>query len=333
MRPTTARTVGPAVAGAHVRRAGGGQGRHRLRPDLGRAAAEPAVGREAVGGDRNLGIVLAHRCHYSTGPARISESGHTAQPEGTPVRMTTGDPGSPRWSGPSPRRPRWPSTPRPGRCGRRGSRSSATAPANPTSPRPTTSWRRPSKRPPSRPRTTTRRSVASSRLREAVAAKTGPRLRLRVSPAQVLITNGGKQAIANAFLTLLDPGDEVIVPAPYWVTFPEAIALAGGVPVPIRTSVDDGFRVTVDQLEASLHASAPRPCCSCRRRTRPAPSTAETRWRPSAAWPSTGACGWSPTRCTSTSSTAAARRRPCPWSCPSWPTAAWSSTPCPRPTP
>ena len=49
----------------------------------------------------------------------------------------------------------------------------------------------------------------------------------------MLITNGGKQAIANAFLTLLDPGDEVIVPAPYWVTFPEAIALAGGVPVPI----------------------------------------------------------------------------------------------------
>lgn len=89
-------------------------------------------------------------------------------------------------------------------------------------------------------------------LREAVAAKTARDSGLEVSPAQVLITNGGKQAIANAFLTLLDPGDEVIVPAPYWVTFPEAIALAGGVPVPILTTVDGGFRVTLEQLEESL---------------------------------------------------------------------------------
>jgi aspartate/methionine/tyrosine aminotransferase len=70
-----------------------------------------------------------------------------------------------------------------------------------------------------------------------------------VTPAQVLITNGGKQAIANAFLTILDPGDEVIVPAPYWVTFPEAIALAGAVPVPVSTTMAGGFRVTVEQLE------------------------------------------------------------------------------------
>ena len=89
-------------------------------------------------------------------------------------------------------------------------------------------------------------------LREAVAAKTARDSGLEVSPAQVLITNGGKQAIANAFLTLLDPGDEVIVPAPYWVTFPEAIALAGGVPVPISTNGDGGFRVTLEQLEESL---------------------------------------------------------------------------------
>ena len=89
-------------------------------------------------------------------------------------------------------------------------------------------------------------------LREAVAAKTARDSGLEVSPAQVLITNGGKQAIANAFLTLLDPGDEVIVPAPSWVTFPEAIALAGAVPVPILTTVDGGFRVTLEQLEESL---------------------------------------------------------------------------------
>jgi aspartate/methionine/tyrosine aminotransferase len=86
-------------------------------------------------------------------------------------------------------------------------------------------------------------------LREAVVAKTARDSGLTVTPAQVLITNGGKQAIANTFLTLLDPGDEVIVPAPYWVTFPEAIALAGGVPVPIGTTVASGFRVTVEQLE------------------------------------------------------------------------------------
>ncbi|MEW6471573.1 MAG: pyridoxal phosphate-dependent aminotransferase [Actinomycetota bacterium] len=86
-------------------------------------------------------------------------------------------------------------------------------------------------------------------LREAVVAKTARDSGYAVTPAQVLITNGGKQAIANAFLTLLDPGDEVIVPAPYWVTFPEAIALAGGVPVPISTTVAGGFRVTLEQLE------------------------------------------------------------------------------------
>ena len=88
-------------------------------------------------------------------------------------------------------------------------------------------------------------------LRDAVVAKTARDSGLEISAAQVLITNGGKQAIANAFLTLLDPGDEVIVPAPYWVTFPEAIALAGGVPVPIGTTADSGFRVTVEQLEES----------------------------------------------------------------------------------
>jgi aspartate aminotransferase len=88
-------------------------------------------------------------------------------------------------------------------------------------------------------------------LKEAVVAKTARDSGYEVTPPQVLITNGGKQAIANAFLTLLDPGDEVIVPAPYWVTFPEAIALAGGVPVPIGTTVDSGFRATLEQLEGA----------------------------------------------------------------------------------
>jgi len=87
-------------------------------------------------------------------------------------------------------------------------------------------------------------------LRAAIAAKTARDSRYEVAASQVLVTNGGKQAIANAFATLLDPGDEVLVPAPYWTTYPEAIALAGGVPVPVPTDASTGFRVTVEQLEA-----------------------------------------------------------------------------------
>ena len=88
-------------------------------------------------------------------------------------------------------------------------------------------------------------------LKEAVAAKTVRDSGYSVEPGQVLVTNGGKQAVYEAFATLLDPGDDVIVPAPYWVTYPEAIALAGGVAVPVATTVGSGFRVTVDQLEAA----------------------------------------------------------------------------------
>ncbi|HVF76260.1 MAG TPA: pyridoxal phosphate-dependent aminotransferase [Acidimicrobiales bacterium] len=89
-------------------------------------------------------------------------------------------------------------------------------------------------------------------LRAAIAAKTARDSGFAVEAAQVLVTNGGKQAIYNAFATLLDPGDEVIVPAPYWTTYPEAIALAGGVPVYVETDETTGFRATVDQLEAAL---------------------------------------------------------------------------------
>ncbi len=67
----------------------------------------------------------------------------------------------------------------------------------------------------------------------------------------MLVTNGGKHAVFTAFATLCDPGDEVLCPAPYWTTYPEAITLAGGVPVVITTDEAAGFRVTVDQLEAA----------------------------------------------------------------------------------
>jgi aspartate aminotransferase len=89
-------------------------------------------------------------------------------------------------------------------------------------------------------------------LREAIAVKTKRDSGYEVTASQVLVTNGGKQAVANAFAVLCDPGDEVLIPAPYWTTYPEAIALAGGVPVPVPAGEDAGFRVSVDQLEAAL---------------------------------------------------------------------------------
>jgi aspartate aminotransferase len=88
-------------------------------------------------------------------------------------------------------------------------------------------------------------------LREAIAAKTLRDSRLEVSPSQVVVTNGGKQAVYQAFATLLDPGDEVLVPTPYWTTYPEAIKLAGGVQVDVFAGSDQGYLVTVDQLEAA----------------------------------------------------------------------------------
>lgn len=91
-------------------------------------------------------------------------------------------------------------------------------------------------------------------LREAVAAKTKRDSGYDVSAAQVLITNGGKQAVYEAFATLLDPGDEVLVPTPYWTTYPEAIRLAGGVPVDVVADETTGYLVSVDQLEAARTA-------------------------------------------------------------------------------
>ena len=88
-------------------------------------------------------------------------------------------------------------------------------------------------------------------LKAAVAAKTLRDSGYAVTPAQVLITNGGKQAVYQAFAALLDPGDEVLLPAPYWTTYPEAVKLAGGVPVDVVTTEDQGYRVTVEQLEAA----------------------------------------------------------------------------------
>ena len=88
-------------------------------------------------------------------------------------------------------------------------------------------------------------------LREAIAAKTARDSGLVVTASQVLVTNGGKQAVYQAFATLLDPGDEVILPAPYWTTYPEAVRLAGGVPVEVFAGPEQGYLATVEQLEAA----------------------------------------------------------------------------------
>jgi aspartate aminotransferase len=88
-------------------------------------------------------------------------------------------------------------------------------------------------------------------LKDAVAVKTAKDSGYEVTAAQVVITNGAKQAVYNSFAALLDPGDEVLVPAPYWVTYPESIRLAGGVDVAVPTDESTGFRATVDALEAA----------------------------------------------------------------------------------
>jgi aspartate aminotransferase len=88
-------------------------------------------------------------------------------------------------------------------------------------------------------------------LREAIAAKTLRDSGLEIDPSQVIVTNGGKQAVYQAFQTVVNPGDEVLLPAPYWTTYPEAIALADGIPVEVFAGADQDYKITVEQLEAA----------------------------------------------------------------------------------
>lgn len=88
-------------------------------------------------------------------------------------------------------------------------------------------------------------------LRAAIVNATLRDSHLTIDPSQVVVTNGGKQAVYEAFAAIVDPGDEVILPAPYWTTYPESIRLAGGVPVEVFAGADAGYLVTVDQLEAA----------------------------------------------------------------------------------
>ncbi|HET7310249.1 MAG TPA: pyridoxal phosphate-dependent aminotransferase [Mycobacteriales bacterium] len=88
-------------------------------------------------------------------------------------------------------------------------------------------------------------------LKEAIAAKTARDSSYAVQPGQVVVTNGGKQAVFQAFATLIDPGDEVLLPAPYWTTYPECVQLAGGTVVEVPTDESTGYLASVEQLEAA----------------------------------------------------------------------------------
>ncbi|MCG3179060.1 MAG: Aspartate aminotransferase [Phycisphaerae bacterium] len=91
-------------------------------------------------------------------------------------------------------------------------------------------------------------------LKKAVAGWMKRLYAVEVAPNQVIITVGGKHALANAFLALLEPGEKVLIPAPYWVSYPEQAKLAGGVPVILQTSAADGFRIKPDALRKALSA-------------------------------------------------------------------------------
>lgn len=89
-------------------------------------------------------------------------------------------------------------------------------------------------------------------LRTALCEKLQAENGISYEPSQVLIANGGKHALAQVFQTLINPGDEVIIPAPFWLSYPEMVRVAGGVPVFVKTSVEDGFLMSSEQLEAAI---------------------------------------------------------------------------------
>lgn len=89
-------------------------------------------------------------------------------------------------------------------------------------------------------------------LRQAIASKTKRDSGLEVSPSQVIVTNGGKHAIYNTFATLINEGDEVLIPSPYWTTYPEAVKLAGGIPIEVPTTLESGFKADISTLDRYL---------------------------------------------------------------------------------
>ena len=95
-------------------------------------------------------------------------------------------------------------------------------------------------------------SPGTMELRKAIVEKLEKENNLKYSPSEVMVSNGGKHCLFNGIMTLVDSGDEVIIPTPYWVTYPEAVKIADGVPVFIETTSDNDFKVTPDQLEKAI---------------------------------------------------------------------------------
>ena len=89
-------------------------------------------------------------------------------------------------------------------------------------------------------------------LRKAIAAKTLRDSGVAVDPSNIVVTNGGKQAVYQAFASIIDEGDDVLLPAPYWTTYPEAIRLCGGYPIDVFAGSDQGYKVTVSQLDSAV---------------------------------------------------------------------------------
>ena len=89
-------------------------------------------------------------------------------------------------------------------------------------------------------------------LREAISEKLKCKNGLQYSTAEIIVGTGGKQGVCNSILALVNPGDEVIIPAPYWVSYPQMVKLAGGIPVVVRTAFDNDFKMTADQLEKAI---------------------------------------------------------------------------------
>jgi aspartate aminotransferase len=99
-------------------------------------------------------------------------------------------------------------------------------------------------------------------LKAAICAKFKRENGLDYKPSQVHVAPGGKPVIYNALVATLNPGDEVIIPAPYWVSYPDMTLLAGGTPVSVETTAQSGFKITPEALEAAI---TPTSCCAIRR--------------------------------------------------------------------
>jgi len=89
-------------------------------------------------------------------------------------------------------------------------------------------------------------------LKQAICAKFARDNALTYTPEQVSVGTGGKQVLYNAFMATLNPGDEVIIPAPYWVSYPDMVLLAQGTPVTVAATIENGYKITADQLEAAI---------------------------------------------------------------------------------